>query len=143
MQFQEVDLPAEEEQRLDELHPGLLYPEGDEPTPEETLTWDVQKPLEGTDEAPESPYAPPGAYDPDLDVPSATGPGNTSAEAEPYETETDEPYQADETDHLSGQALQRACEDAGIDTSTGGSLADGSMSADEKRAALKAARTEE
>jgi hypothetical protein len=39
---------------------------------------------------------------------------------------------------LTGDDLDAAVSKAGIDTSKGGSLADGSMSADEKRAALKA-----
>jgi hypothetical protein len=40
-------------------------------------------------------------------------------------------------DQLSGKALDDAMEMAGIDTTQGGSLADGSLSADEKREALK------
>jgi len=43
----------------------------------------------------------------------------------------------DEIDGLTGQALEDAIEQAGIDSSKGGTLSDGSMSADEKRAALK------
>jgi hypothetical protein len=46
----------------------------------------------------------------------------------------------DEIDALSGDDLDREVEEAGIDASTGGSLADGSLSADEKRAALKEAQ---
>jgi hypothetical protein len=44
----------------------------------------------------------------------------------------------DEIDQLSGVALDDACEQAGIDYTAGGSLQDGSMSAAEKRDALKA-----
>jgi len=43
----------------------------------------------------------------------------------------------EQIDGLSGSQLDEACAQAGIDTSTGGSLSDGSMSAAEKRAALK------
>jgi hypothetical protein len=43
---------------------------------------------------------------------------------------------------LSGKPLDDAVEMAGIDPSSGGSLADGSLSADEKRAALKAQNAE-
>jgi hypothetical protein len=45
-----------------------------------------------------------------------------------------------EIDALSGDELDQAVRDAGIDPDEGGSLSDGSMSADEKRAALKEAR---
>lgn len=45
----------------------------------------------------------------------------------------------EQIDSLSGEALENACEMASIDTSEGGSLANGGLSADEKRAALKAA----
>lgn len=43
----------------------------------------------------------------------------------------------DQIDQLSGQALDDAVEAADIDASEGGSLSDGSLSADEKRDALK------
>jgi hypothetical protein len=46
----------------------------------------------------------------------------------------------EQIDALTGRALDDACEMADIDTSVGGSLADGSLSADEKRAALRAYR---
>ena len=48
----------------------------------------------------------------------------------------------EEIDALTGQALDDAVEQAGIDASTGGSLSDGSLSADEKRDALKAQNAE-
>lgn len=44
----------------------------------------------------------------------------------------------EQIDALSGEQLDSALEDAGIDASTGGSLRDGSLSVDEKREALKA-----
>src|ERR1700749_1751789 len=46
----------------------------------------------------------------------------------------------DDIDALTGEQLDDAVEAAGIDASQGGSLAGGKMSADEKRAALKASR---
>lgn len=46
----------------------------------------------------------------------------------------------DDAEELKGDELDAAVAEAGIDASEGGSLSDGSMSADEKRAALKAAR---
>jgi hypothetical protein len=45
----------------------------------------------------------------------------------------------EQIDNLTGQQLDDAVEAAGIDASTGGSRQDGSLSAEEKRAALKAA----
>lgn len=46
-------------------------------------------------------------------------------------------------DELTGDDLDDRADELGIDTSTGGSLSDGSMSADEKRAAIKAAEDEQ
>jgi hypothetical protein len=43
---------------------------------------------------------------------------------------------AEQIDSLSGDDLDNACEAAGIDVESGGSLANGALSADEKRAAL-------
>lgn len=45
---------------------------------------------------------------------------------------------AEQIDSLTGEELQAACDEASINTSTGGSLSGGALSADEKRAALKA-----
>ena len=45
---------------------------------------------------------------------------------------------AESIDALSGDDLDNAVAEAGIDASTGGSLKDGGLTADEKRAALKA-----
>lgn len=46
----------------------------------------------------------------------------------------------EQIDDLSGSALDDACEMAGIDTTTGGSLSNGGLSAAEKRDALRAFR---
>lgn len=45
----------------------------------------------------------------------------------------------EQIDELSGDALDEACEQAGIDITVSGSLANGGLSSSEKRVALKAA----
>jgi hypothetical protein len=69
--------------------------------------------------------------EPNVDVATAS---SESAEGLMPVDMTDE-----QIDDLTGDDLDDACDAAGIDTSSGGSLSDGSLSADEKRAALKAA----
>jgi hypothetical protein len=71
-----------------------------------------------------------GPLDPVGDVPPEDDP-----EVDGLNAVTDEMIDA-----LSGAVLDQAVTDAGLDASKGGSLADGSLSADEKRAALKAER---
>jgi hypothetical protein len=67
-------------------------------------------------------------------VNTSAGAADSSGQTVPSEL-TDE-----EIDALSGSDLQNACEAAGIDTDSGGSLANGGLSADEKRDALRAFR---
>jgi hypothetical protein len=55
-------------------------------------------------------------------------------------TFTGEPLTDEQIDELKGDDLDEAVRQAGIDPDEGGSLADGSLSADETRAALTAAR---
>lgn len=64
-------------------------------------------------------------------LPENTGSTPPSAEASSLSDQ--------EIDQLSGTQLDEACAQSGIDTSQGGSLSNGAMSAEEKRQALKAA----
>lgn len=60
---------------------------------------------------------------------------------EPVEPNTtNSMVQSQEIDNLKGKDLDQAVKDAGIDAKKGGTLKDGSLSSDEKRAALKSAR---
>jgi hypothetical protein len=68
------------------------------------------------------------------DASLATTIGPTPAGTDPMASELSD----DQVDALTGDDLQSVAEQLNIDTSTGGSLQDGSMSADEKRAAIKA-----
>jgi len=63
---------------------------------------------------------------------AAAGRADTGTATSPARTDEG----ADEGEKLTGDALDARAAELGIDTSTGGSLADGSMSADEKRAAI-------
>jgi hypothetical protein len=72
-----------------------------------------------------------------INTPQGGGPG-TAVGSEDLTGLTPSEMSDEQIDQLSGQALDDAVEMAGIDASEGGSLADGGLSADEKRAALKA-----
>ncbi len=68
------------------------------------------------------------------------GPRYATAAPEEDPISTPEP---DEVEGLQGEELDEAIKAAGIDASKGGSLQDGSMSADEKRSALQEAAQEQ
>lgn len=99
---------------------GTLYRRGQELPPEEVERATSLGAIAG--EAPPESGSLEGAFPP-------------AGEVEDFTPPDDAP---DEIDSLTGDDLDAACEAAGIDFTTGGSLKDGSMSAEEKRAALKA-----
>jgi hypothetical protein len=99
---------------------GENAPEGAEPPGDA----DVEVGEEDPESGPLAPDSP--------NPPSVGGPTNVEAFEEAIQGES-----AKNVDDLKGEALDKAVADAGIDASKGGSLSDGSLSADEKRAALK------
>jgi|SRR4051794_33439787 hypothetical protein len=76
-----------------------------------------------------------------VNTPQGSGPG-TQAGGEDLDGLTPSEMTDEQIDGLSGQALDDAIEMAGIDASQGGSLSNGGLNADEKRAALKAKNAE-
>jgi hypothetical protein len=71
----------------------------------------------------------------------APEPQGTSGASQEEQRAVQEGNGGDDIDRLSGDALDKAVADAGIDASKGGSRADGGLNADEKRAALRAKRS--
>jgi len=130
-----IDASNIDDKELERLHNNGAF-EGDKPPTNRSLQAayaDADRRAQvlraaSLDDVPDEP-----GVDPETGVPHAGAPEpeEGSLPAVPSEM-TDE-----EIDSLSGTQLDEACEQAGIDTSSGGSLSSGAMSADEKRQALK------